>query len=185
MVIFCPIIKIPPTGHYRTRFLLKAVEWRMVPPIRKIPSNQPPKVKLFIKRKWAKFLIEFFMKRKWAYFLIEFVIAERRYHHPPLPNLTNSVIRVSSVVPNVQNFPLLQLSKEPLPKMLYNRIIFNWKFGENVREVFKYYFADFVRKRGGGPPKSVTYFLDQNQVFFEQKTPFLALFEEKFSGENP
>ena len=76
-----------------------------------------------------------------------------------------------------------------------------------VREDFKYYFADFVRKRGGGgtpqirkslfaekksvkggrgvPPKSVTYFLDQNQVFFEQKTQFLALFEEKFSGKNP
>ena len=69
-------------------------------------------------------------------------------------------------------------------------------------------FADFVRKGGGGgtpqirnllfaekksvkgggrevPPKSVTYFLDQNQVFFEQKTPFLALFEENFSGKNP
>ena len=54
------------------------------------------------------------------------------------------------------------------------------------REDFKYYFADFVRKGGEGvPPKSVTYFLDQNQVFFEQKTPFLALFEDKFSGENP
>ena len=59
------------------------------------------------------------------------------------------------------------------------------------REPFKYYFADFVRKGGGGvPPKFVTsfspkkksvnggaggtpqihnLFLDQNQVFFEQK----------------
>ena len=57
----------------------------------------------------------------------------------------------------------------------------------------KYYFAEFVRKggrvppksvtpfsmkilsvKGGGgvPPKSVTYFLDQNQVFFEQKHNF-------------
>ena len=73
-------------------------------------------------------------------------------------------------------------------------------------EDFKYYFANFVRKRGGGAPqirnplfaekksvnggagvspKSVTYLLDQNQVFFEQKTQFLALFEDKFSGENP
>ena len=68
----------------------------------------------------------------------------------------------------------------------------------------KYYFADFARKGGGagvspkslppfslkkihkggegGTPKSVTYFLVQNQVFFEQKTP---LFEENFSGKNP
>ena len=56
-----------------------------------------------------------------------------------------------------------------------------------LRGAVKYYFADFVRNplfaerkiRKGGegvPPKSVTYFLDQNQVFFEQKTPFLALF---------
>ena len=52
-------------------------------------------------------------------------------------------------------------------------------------EGVKYYFADFVRKRGEWvPPKSVTYFLDQNQVFFEQKTQFLALFEEKISGKN-
>ena len=42
-----------------------------------------------------------------------------------------------------------------------------------------------VKGGRGVPPKSVTYFLDQNQVFFEQKTPFLALFEEKFSGKNP
>ena len=71
-----------------------------------------------------------------------------------------------------------------------------------VREDFKYYFANFVRKGGGGtpqirnplfaekksvkggrrePPKSVTYFLDQNQVFFGQIFFFLALFEEFFS----
>ena len=42
-----------------------------------------------------------------------------------------------------------------------------------------------VKGGRGVPPKSVTYFLDQNQVFFEQKTPFLALFEDKFSGKNP
>ena len=42
-----------------------------------------------------------------------------------------------------------------------------------------------VKGGRGVPPKSVTYFLDQNQVFFEQKTPFLALFEENFSGESP
>ena len=85
----------------------------------------------------------------------------------------------------------------------FNRWIF---LTPSLREPFKYYFADFVRKGGGGtpqirnplfaekkirkggrgvPPKSVTYFLDQNQVFFEQKTPFLALFEEKISGKNP
>ena len=77
-----------------------------------------------------------------------------------------------------------------------------------LRERVKYYFADFVRSGGGGgtpqirnplfaekkirkggrgvPPKSVTYFLDQNQVFFYSKnTVFLALFEEKFSGKCP
>ena len=52
-----------------------------------------------------------------------------------------------------------------------------------LREAVKYYFADFVRKGGGVPPKSVTYFFDQNQVFFEQKTQFLALFEETFLGK--
>ena len=32
-----------------------------------------------------------------------------------------------------------------------------------LREDFKYYFADFVRKRGGGvPPKSVTFFFGEN-----------------------
>ena len=45
---------------------------------------------------------------------------------------------------------------------------------------------NFVCKGGeGGTPISVTYFLDQNQVFFEQKTQFLALFEENFSGKIP
>ena len=42
-----------------------------------------------------------------------------------------------------------------------------------------------VKGRGGVPPISVTYFLDQKEVFFGQKTPFLALFEEHFSGECP
>ena len=77
---------------------------------------------------------------------------------------------------------------------------------DSIREDVKYYFADFVRKGGegyppnpnllfrqkfvrkgggGGTPISVTYFLDQKQVFFGQKTPFLALFEEHFSGECP
>ena len=59
---------------------------------------------------------------------------------------------------------------------------------DTLRGAVKYYFADFVRKGGRGvppqirnplfaekksakvgkgvPPKSVTYFLDQNQVFF-------------------
>ena len=40
-------------------------------------------------------------------------------------------------------------------------------------------------KGGGVPPISVTSFLDQKQVFLGQKTPFLALFEENFSGEYP
>ena len=54
------------------------------------------------------------------------------------------------------------------------------------REVVKYYFADFVRKGGGGgTPISVTYFLDQNQVFFERKTQLLTLFEDNFSGKCP
>ena len=45
---------------------------------------------------------------------------------------------------------------------------------------------NFVRKGGEGvTPKSVTYFLDQIQVFLSKKTEFLALFEEKFSGKNP
>ena len=49
---------------------------------------------------------------------------------------------------------------------------------KKLREGVKYYFADFVRKGGRGvPPKFVTYFLDQNQVFFEQKTQILALLE--------
>ena len=83
----------------------------------------------------------------------------------------------------------------------------NLTFWNILRGEVKYYFADFVpkgggrgypqirnplfaenfvREGGGGvPPISVTYFLDQNQVFFEQKTQFLALFEEKFSGVNP
>ena len=82
----------------------------------------------------------------------------------------------------------------------------NNNFFNILRGEVKYYFADFVRKGGGGtpqirnslfaesfvrkggrgvPPISVTYFLDQKQVFFGQKTPFLALFEEHFSGECP
>ena len=40
-------------------------------------------------------------------------------------------------------------------------------------------------KGGGVPPISVNYFLDQKEVFLGQKTPFLALFEEHFSGECP
>ena len=52
-----------------------------------------------------------------------------------------------------------------------------------LREDVKYYFADFVRKGGGEvPTKSVTPVnVNRNQVFFEQKTQFVALFEEKFS----
>ena len=74
-----------------------------------------------------------------------------------------------------------------------------------IREGVKYYFADFVRKGGGVPPKSVTpflpkilsvkggrgvppisvtYFLDQKEVFFGQKTPFLALLKNIFRGKN-
>ena len=59
-------------------------------------------------------------------------------------------------------------------------------FRAPLREGVKYYFADFVRKGVEGvPPKSVTYFMDQIQMFFEQKTQFLALFEEKFPGKSP
>ena len=56
----------------------------------------------------------------------------------------------------------------------------------NFREEVKYYFADFVRKRGEVPPKSVTAFSPkilsvkgEGGVFWV-KTQFLALFEEKF-----
>ena len=66
-----------------------------------------------------------------------------------------------------------------------------------LRGEVKYYFADFVRKGGGVPPKSitpflpkilsvkggggvppisVTYFLGKKQVFFGRKIHFLALF---------
>ena len=38
-------------------------------------------------------------------------------------------------------------------------------------------------KGEGGTPQIRNLFFDQNQVFFEQKTQFLALFEEKFSGK--
>ena len=62
-----------------------------------------------------------------------------------------------------------------------------------IREAFKYYFADFVRKGGGStppiraplsaenfsvkggwgvPPISVTYFLDQSQVFLSKQHIF-------------
>ena len=42
-----------------------------------------------------------------------------------------------------------------------------------------------VKGGRGVPPKSITCFSDHNQVFFEQKTQFLALFEEKFLGKCP
>ena len=67
-----------------------------------------------------------------------------------------------------------------------------WHFA--IREPFKYYFADFVRKGGGGgtpqirnplfakakirkggegdAPQIQTYFLDQNQVFLSKKHNF-------------
>ena len=49
---------------------------------------------------------------------------------------------------------------------------------EGTPQIRNSIFAEnFVRKGGeGGTPQSVTYFLDQKQVFFGQKTPFLALF---------
>ena len=63
-----------------------------------------------------------------------------------------------------------------------------------LREGVKYYFADFVRKGGGYPPIGNSLFAEnfvRNLFFgpktgvFGQKTPFLALFEEHFSGECP
>ena len=65
-------------------------------------------------------------------------------------------------------------------KMLFNLklTVKHMFFTPSLREGVKYYFADFVRKGGGGTPQICNLFLDQNQVFFEQKTPFLALFEE-------
>ena len=75
-----------------------------------------------------------------------------------------------------------------------------------LREPFKYYFADFVRKGGGGgtpqirnplfakekirkggeggTPQIRNLFFGPKAGVFEQKTQFLALFEEKFSGKN-
>ena len=75
----------------------------------------------------------------------------------------------------------------------------------SLREPVKYYFADFVRKgEGGVPPKSVTpfspkkihkggeggttqirnLFFGPKSSVFEQKTQFLALFEDKiFRGK--
>ena len=76
---------------------------------------------------------------------------------------------------------------------------------KSLRGAVKYYFTDFVRKWGGGvPPKSVTPFslkkirkggeggtpqirkllFGPKSGVFEQKTQFLALFEENFSGKN-
>ena len=49
-----------------------------------------------------------------------------------------------------------------------------------IREDVKYYFADFVRKGGEGIPQLGNLFFDQNHVFFEQKTQFLAFLEKKF-----
>ena len=66
-------------------------------------------------------------------------------------------------------------------------IDFVLKGGGDTPQIRNPFFAEnFVRKGGRGvPPKSVTYFLDQNHVFFEQKTPFLVPFEDKFPGKNP
>ena len=78
----------------------------------------------------------------------------------------------------------------------------------SFREVVKYYFADFVRKgrvgggdtpqirnplfaenfvrKGGGvPPMSVTFFWTKNRCFLGKKTQFLALFEDNFLGKCP
>ena len=42
-----------------------------------------------------------------------------------------------------------------------------------------------VKGEGGVPPISVTQFLDQKRCFWGQKTQFLALFKDIFSGECP
>ena len=67
-------------------------------------------------------------------------------------------------------------------------------------EVVNYYFADFVRKGGGGGTPQIpnSPFAENfvrkgggggtphiRNLFFGQKTPFLALFKENFSGECP
>ena len=69
-------------------------------------------------------------------------------------------------------------------------------FVNGVREDVKYYFADFVhnplfaenfvRKGGEGvTPQIRNLFFGPKSGVFEQKTPFLALFEEFFLGKNP
>ena len=96
----------------------------------------------------------------------------------------------------------MDLGGTPLPPFTEKICIQRPPFWEDI----KYYFVDFFRKGGvvppnsvtpfslkiysvkggrGVPPNSVTYFLDQKQVFFGQKTPFLALFEKHFLGECP
>ena len=79
-----------------------------------------------------------------------------------------------------------------------------WRF---LREAVKYYFADFVRKGGrggtsqirnplfaekkirkrggGGTPQIHNLIFGPKSSVFEQKTQFLALFEEIFLGKNP
>ena len=53
--------------------------------------------------------------------------------------------------------------------------ILSVKGGGSTPQIRNTLFAKKKSVKGGRgvPPKSVTYFLDQNQVFFEQKTPFL------------
>ena len=76
---------------------------------------------------------------------------------------------------------------------------FSW---QPFREAIKYYFADFVRitylfnplfaeifiRKGGEgdtPQFRNQFFWPKSGVFWAQKTQFLALFEEKFTGKNP
>ena len=85
------------------------------------------------------------------------IATEEEEGHVPLGARSNTTLRILSVKGGVPPKSVTPL----LPKILS------------------------VKGGGGVPPISVTYFLDQKQVFFGQKTPFLALFEEHFSGECP
>ena len=58
----------------------------------------------------------------------------------------------------------------------------------NTPQIRNPLFAENVVREGGegGTPQIRNlFFFYQNQVFFEQKTQFVALYEEKISGKSP
>ena len=65
--------------------------------------------------------------------------------------------------------------------------ILSVKGGGSTPQIRNPLFAEKKSVKGGRgvPPKSVTYFLDQNQVFLSKKLNFWPFFKEKFSGKFP